>query len=225
MMKKKPAHFAFLFVLLGVVLGWVGAGFRLNGLYEDRRASLEQAWANEVKYARQEICGDNRFHRAESDPEIRAKLSAYSPSPNEVISVSYIGGYGATDTDLRLYGNGELRVERTGKSETLATLPADRCAAFFRRVLSSGVLNYSDDLVFLKERLLRPTSTRGVTCNPMTLFRISVPALQVEKEISAYTPEIELENYPDIIELQLLVQLERDLLGLVHQGFTLWERQ
>jgi hypothetical protein len=47
----------------------------------------------------------------------------------------------------------------------------------------------------------------------------------VEKAIAAYTPEIELENYPDIIELQLLVQLEKDLLGLVPQGFTLRERQ
>jgi hypothetical protein len=223
-MKKRVVGSAAL-VLLAFVSGWAGACVLIQRQGKERLASQQKIWEDRVKSMRSEIYGNNDFHTENGSPEIKAKLGAYTPSrPDEVISLSYVGGMAGRDTHLSLFGNGELRMEREDRSQLLTTLSKDRCKLFFHRVLTSGVLNYSDDVVALKESLLPPDMQRGVTCNPQTHFRISVPDFQVEKAISIYTPQIELENYPDIVEFQLIVQLEKEILELVPKDYPLWER-
>lgn len=216
-------------VLLGFVLGWLAACVVIQRQATERLATLENEWKDrwtkEAKSLRQEIYGPNYFHDPETFPEIQAKLTAYTPSGSEeVMTLSYVGGLGGSDTHLGLNGNGELWVDRHGERQLITTLSRERCEAFFRRILTSGILNYSEGVVELKRDLLAPEVGHGVTCSPTTGIRISIPGLEVEKEISIYTPQVELENYPDIVEYQLIAQFENELIALVPKDFPLWER-
>ena len=59
----------------------------------------------------------------------------------------------------------------------------------------------------------------------MTEIHLSVPELEVEKRISIYAPQVELENYPDIIDYQLVVQMTKELRELIPKEFPQWERR
>lgn len=213
------------------VCGWVGACIHLQRQFAQRQIHLQEQslseikqWQVNVKSLRQEIYGSNNFHRRDASPEIRTQLTDFSPSKSaEYITLGYVGGLGSSDLHLSLYGDGTLYSEVRGKRQLISTIPHDRCKSFFHRVLTSGILNYSESVVALKKDLLAPNTRRGVTDLPRTEIHISVPDLNVEQVISVYAPVVELANFPDIVEFQLIVQLEKEILSLVPKDYPLWK--
>ena len=91
------------------------------------------------------------------------------------------------------------------------------------RVITSGLLNYSDGIGEIKQDLARPDSMSYVTDMPVTEIRISVPELGIDKFISIYAPQVELRNYPDIVELQLVASLENEILSFVPDDDPVWK--
>ena len=56
-------------------------------------------------------------------------------------------------------------------------------------------------------------------------LRLHAPAMEVEKEVKIYEPEVELRNYPDIVEFQIYLRLEKELLALVPESDPDWKTQ
>ena len=214
--------------ILGFVCGWICACIILQQQFAERQArSLEQArkeLGDKAKNLRQQIFGSNNFHQEEISPIVKAQLAGFAPSKSiEYITLAYIGGLGGSDFHLTLYGDGTIYSEDHGRRQLISTIPPDRCNSFFHRVLTSGILNYSEDIVALKEELLAPDRSIGVTDRANTEIRISVPKLKVEQAISVYAPDVELKNFPDIIEFQTITQIEHEILDLVPKGYPLWK--
>lgn len=183
-----------------------------------KMASQQMAFDGSIADMRRQILGENPYHKPGVDRDADAKLAAYDPANSSgSITLSYVGGYRehSDGPHYCLTGNGEISVEREGKRQLVGKLEPDACRAFFLKVLRSGLLNYSEDLVGAKMALARPMPESGVTCAATTNIRISVPELGVEKRIAVYTPEIELKNYPDIIEFKIITELEKAILELV----------
>lgn len=76
----------------------------------------------------------------------------------------------------------------------------------------------------MKKDLDRPNSISFVDDAADVEISISVPELGVNKTVSIYAPDTELKNFPDIIELQILTRLEREILELVPKGDPDWSR-
>jgi len=76
----------------------------------------------------------------------------------------------------------------------------------------------------LKKDLDRPISTSHANDAADVEIKISVPELGVNKTVSIYAPDVELKNFPDIIELQIFTRLEREILDLVPKGDPDWFR-
>ena len=217
--------------LLGFVCGWICACIVLQRQFAQRQLNLQKElhydirkWQDNVKSLRQHIYGSNNFHRDDAAPAIKALLTAFAPSRStEFITLTYVSGLGDSDHGLNLYGNGTLESEVRGVRQLISTIPNDRCKSFYYRVLTSGILNYSEGIVALKVGLLDSNRSRGVTDRPNTEIRISVPELKINKTISVYAPDVELENFPDIIEFQLITQIEKEILDLVPKDYPLWK--
>lgn len=110
-----------------------------------------------------------------------------------------------------------------GATRKVGTLDQGRCADFFKRVITSGVLNYSNDVIELKVDLTHPPSHAGVLDASDTEFRISVPELGIEKKISLEAPaQSQLKSNPDIIEFQLVATLENEILEFLPKDDPLW---
>lgn len=75
----------------------------------------------------------------------------------------------------------------------------------------------------MKRDLLLPQSWKGVTDHPTTRIRISVPEMKAGLDVSVYAPEVDLENFPDIIELKLITRLKNELLALVPKNDSFWK--
>ncbi|MCW1916581.1 hypothetical protein OJ996_23540 [Luteolibacter sp. GHJ8] len=210
-------------------LSMLASGFVLSGYLHwtrdvARRDEDEARHAEEVAGLRQRIFGDNYFHHEGLSPEMDSRLAAFDPAKDgSRLSLSYAGGMSGRELHLVLSGDGSLESEENGESERLATIPAGQCRSVFLQVLRSGFLNYSEGTVELKRELLWPGSRRSVTDNPDTVIRITAPMLEIDKTVSIYTPQVELDNYPDIIEYQIFTRIEKDMLALVPEGKSPWK--
>ncbi len=137
--------------------------------------------------------------------------------------MSYVGGYGVSDAHIRIQTNGVVMVTNNDVSREVVALDQARCSEFFMRVITSGLLNYSDEIIEIKQDLERPDSMSGVTDLPMTEIHVSIPELEIDKVISIYAPQVELRNYPDIVELQLVASLENEILSFVPDDDPVWK--
>jgi hypothetical protein len=221
-LKNKMQKIVVFSAFIGFFFGWILACIFLQRQFLQRQLrSQEQLredtlqYSNNVKSLRQEIYGSNKFHREDASPDTKELLTSFVPSTNdEYISLAYVGDFGALDYRLTLCGNGSLYKEALGKHQLISNIPRDQCSMFFHHVLTSGILNYSESIVSLKVDLLNPLKLKGVTDRPTTEIRISIPKLKIDKFISVYAPDIELQNFPDIIEFQLVTQIEKEILDL-----------
>jgi hypothetical protein len=217
-------------VVTAFVSGWIGACVILQGQFTERQLHLQERmrgeikqWQAHVKTLRQTLYRPD-LHRTEDAPDKEALYAEFVPSKTtENITLSYVANMGGRDFHIILYGNGDLYSEDGGKRHRISSIPNERCIAFFRSVLTSGILNHSDEVLTLKMGLLDSEKSGQVTDRGLTKIHISVPDLNIKKAISISAPDIELENFPDIIELQLFTQLEKSLLDLVPEGFPLWK--
>lgn len=188
---------------------------------------MEEHFRSLIAELRQRIYGPNQFHLADFS-EAKAQLDAFDPAKSAgSITLSYIGGMdgsiGGSDLHLQLRADGSLSSDNHGRRRLITTIPPERCAAVFRRVLTSGLLNYSEGIIELKKDLLPPDGWKMVTDNPSTEIHVFVPELKTEQTVSVYAPDVELKNFPDIIEFQIITQLEKEILELVPKDYPLWK--
>lgn len=210
--------------LVSFALGWVSVCFRVQKSADDRIARAEAEHASEIARIRQRIYGANYFHLKGVSSEDDARLEQFDPAASKgAIAMSYVGGLGGADIQLRIQADGTVSVTDHGVSRKVSILDQDRCADFFRRVLTSGILNFSPDVVELKADLTQPYMLGGGLDAPMTNFQISVPELGIDKEFSVCSPKSELKHFPDIVEIQLVAALENEIQSFVPKDDPFWK--
>lgn len=210
-------------VTLSLVILAFAAGFQLAShflIVSSNRS--EKRFKESIKGMQQRIYGNNYFHLEGIDPESDVRLNAFNPAKSGgTIRLAYSSVWN-NDCNLTLNGDGTLTSENKSGSRVVTTLDQDRCKAFFRKTLASGLLNYSQQTVDLKKDLDLSNTIMDVYDAAYVEIRISAPELEVNKTISIYAPDVELENFPDIIELQIFSSLEREIVDLVPKGDPDW---
>lgn len=212
-------------VTLSLVTLAFAAGFQLAShflIVSSNRS--EKRFKESIKGMQQRIYGNNYFHLEGIDSESDVRLNAFDPTKTGgTIRLAYSSVWN-NDCSITLNGDGTLTSETKSGSRVVTTLDRDRCKGFFRKTLSSGLLNYSQQTVELKKDLDRPNSISHINDAADVEISISAPELGVNKTVSIYAPDTELENFPDIIELQIFSRLEREILELVPKGDPDWSR-
>jgi len=190
----------------------------------ERISNLKAEQARLITTLRQRIYGGNYLHSKGISKEDDARLERFDPVGSKgFITLSYVGGLGDSDTHLRIEANGSVFAIEHGATRKVLTLDRDRCAEFFMRVMTSGILNFSGDVIELKVDLTYPSSRVGLIDAPNTGFHISIPELGIEKKLSLYAPPSSLlKSNPDIIEFQLVCTLEKDILSLIPKDDPFW---
>lgn len=211
-------------VLPSFVLGWVSVCFRVQRSADERIAHEKAGHARDVAQIRQRIYGPNYFHCKGVSPNDDARLEQFNPFGGKgAVSMSYVGGLGGSDSRLQIQADGSVLLTDHGASRKVCVLDQNQCTEFFKRVMKSGILNYSQDVIDLKLDLTRPDTSSGIRDAPMTEFVISVPELQISKEFSICSPKYELKHHPDIIEFQLVAALEDEILGFIPKDDAFWK--
>ena len=92
------------------------------------------------------IYGPNTFHwTGDYNRETKELIEAYDPAiSGGRIRVGYSGEL--SESYLELAGTGELHAGRNGQRKLVTTIDPKRCREIFHRTLTSGILNYSDDM-------------------------------------------------------------------------------
>jgi hypothetical protein len=185
----------------------------------DNAGLIKSSHAEEVRELRQTIYGSNRFHSSNYSPDLSEQLSAFDPRSAECfLRLSYER---SKEYSLELRGDGTLLSIVDGKIRRVATLGEEETKEVFLRVISSGLLNYSDDVVKLKRELTVVPAMDGYpNC---TVFVISVPQLNAEKTIRIDYLETEARTFPDIVEYRLMLDSKKTMTDLVPAGVNYWE--
>ena len=175
----------------------------------------------------QEIYGTNYLHLHGIDKEEEARLAAFDPTRgSNTLRLSYSSWGGSRVLTLR--GDGTLVSETESGTRTLAVIDPDRCKVLFHKVLTSGLLNYSEEVIQMKERLDKKLKTHGTVtevCDGSHVkISITAPEVELDKAIGIYEPEVALKNHPDIIEFRLFIDLEKEILSLVPENDPDWHR-
>lgn len=210
-------------VLIPFVLGWVGACIRVQHQASERLAHMEERHAEAIASVRQRIYGANYFHQKGISPEDDSRLEQFKPVDSKgSIIMSYVGGLGGADVHLQIHANGDIFVNDHGVSRKVVTLDQERCTNFFMQVITSGLLNCSDAVIELKRDLARPDSTTHRYDAPDTELHIQIPELDVDQRI-AIEAQVEVRNFPDIIEYQLAASLEKEILSFIPKDDPYWK--
>lgn len=207
------------------------AGFSLAWNYvivsgTERLAHLDKS--------RRELCqnvyGRNYLHVQGVDTKAEARLAAFDPAHgSNTLQLIYSNPF-AGEAGLTLQGDGTLVSKTKNGTRKVAVIDHELCMALFHKVLTSGLLNYSEDVIRLKESLDYKLGGPGyakkhVDDGSDVEIRITVPELEVDKEISIYEPGVALENHPDIIEFQLLIDLEKEIQNLAPEDDPDWRNK
>lgn len=207
-----------------VILAFV-AGFQLAShflIVSSNRS--EKRFKASIKDMQQRIYRGQNLHEEKIDPESKDVLDAFDPAKGGgTIRLAYSSVWN-DDCSLTLNGDGTLTSENKSGSRVVTIVDQDRCKAFFRETLASGLLSYSQQTVDLKKDLNPPNSISFVDDAADVEISISVPELGVNKSVFIYAPDTELKNYPDIVDLQIFSRLEREILELVPNGDPDWSR-
>jgi hypothetical protein len=200
---------------------FAGAAWSIHRAHSQAQYELS-AQIEKLEEIQRNIYGSNTFHWTSGYyRETTDRIDAYDPAiSGGRIRVAYSGML--SESYLELAGTGELHAGRNGQEKLVTTIDPQRCREIFHRTLTCGILNYSDDVVGLKQDLIRGGG-KSVTCVGPTRIDITVAELGVSKVIEILTPEIERENHPHIIEYKLVVDLQDEINGLVPAGFPLWK--
>lgn len=184
---------------------------------------MEERQAASIASIRQRIYGSNYFHQKGISPEDDRRLEQFTPANSKgSITMSYVGGLGSADTHIQIQADGSISVIDHEVSRNVLTLDPERCADFFMWVITSGLLNCSDEVIEIKRDLAYPHSRTSRYDAPTTEFRIHIPELDVDKKF-AIDAQIQLRNYPEIIEYQLAVTLEEDILSFIPKDDLFWK--
>ena len=183
----------------------------MQNLSTERIAFLKEQQAKDLLSIRKRIYGNNYFHTKGFSLEADARLERFEPLRSKgEITLSYVRGLKGTGTQLQIQGDGSITVVDHGTTRKVGTLEQGRCAEFFRRVITSGLLNYSDQVIEIKRDLAPPYSFRMQSDATIPEFRIRIPELDIDKVFSI-DGEFESRNYPDIIEYKLAAALEEEI--------------
>lgn len=214
---------AFLIALLCISSFCAGAMY-VSKHEKGNREFEESRHLASIARLRQNIYGPNLFHWKSELSEANRKLSKFDASISKgFMTLSYRGGLGASNISLRVSGDGSIYVLEPGQENRLVCPPnPQRGADFFKRVLKSGILNYSDAVIDLKVDLLTPLRHASVSDSPQTIFDIVIPELDVDCHFAVYAPEVKSQNYPDIIEYKLALEIEKTILQLVPPDDPFW---
>jgi hypothetical protein len=200
----------------------VAACIRVQHQATERMARMEERQADSIASIRQGIYGPNYFHRKGISQEDDRRLEQFDPAGSKgSITISYVGGIGGADNHFQIQADGSILAIDHGVSRKVWTLDQGRCSDFFKRVITSGLLNCSDEVIGIKRDLAHPDSMTSRFDAPSTEFRIFVPELDTDKRI-ALDAQIELRNFPDIIEYQLVAALEKEILSFVPKDDRIW---
>lgn len=222
-LKKRALPIAAL-TLISFALGWVCVCFRVQFSADERIARVEAEQGRLITTLRQRIYGTNFFHNKGLSSEDDARMEGFDPAASKgFITLSYVGGMGHSNTQLKIECNGAVSVTEHGVTRKAATMNQGRCSDFFKRVLTSGVLNYSHDVITLKKALTYPLWYAAAGLEPDTDFEISIPELGIEKTILLDAPaQSEIKSNPDIIEFQLIAKIENEILGFIPKDDPFW---
>ena len=208
-----------MFAMIGAVMfavGWFCACLWIGKQWNESRAYLIAQHNDEMKRLCGRTYGSNYLDTPGIDPDADKRLKEFDWAQcSGSITLSYYNGLANFERHMRVEANGMVSVIRNGELIQTASIEATRCAAFFRKTLASGILNYSEEVVKLKEDLLKPDSITSVCDASTVALEIVIPGLDVSKSISVYAPDVESKNYPDIIELRLLTEIESEMRTLV----------
>jgi hypothetical protein len=197
-------------LLLVVPLAFYGGIYFSQKRGFDRAAYLESSQAEEVRKLRQTIYGSNYFHSAAHLPKQAARLAGFDPRSQDCfLRLSYLG---AKRRSLELRGDGTLHSTIDGRVSLVTTLGEKETKDVFLRVVSSGLLNYSESTVQLKRAL---AAVKVIDGRNDTQFVISVPQLDANKVIEIHELDAEVRNVPDIIEYRLMLDFEKAMTELV----------
>ncbi|MCW1922272.1 hypothetical protein OKA05_06885 [Luteolibacter arcticus] len=202
-------------ICMSFMAGWIVSRVGAMRMVKAQTAAVEAQHADKVKELR-EYASVPMFTGPDGDwvsPE--AGLKKFEPSPEDSVTLSHTGGLGGIDRHIKITGDGAVTVSDSSGTKQVNTLSKAACADYFRKVISSGLAGYSEEAVQLKRDLAYPETTRHVTCAGDTRFRVLVPQLKVNRDFSICLPEIESQNFPDIIEYRSAVEIEKEILGLV----------
>ncbi len=184
---------------------------------------MEERHAGAIASVRQRIYGSNYFHQKGISPEDDRRLEQFKPADSEgSIIMSCVGSLGGADVHLQIRADGDIFVNDHGVSRKVVTLDQERCTNFFMQVITSGLLNCSDAVIEIKRDLARPDSTTHRYDAPDTEFHIQIPELDVDNRI-AIEAQVELRNFPDIIEYQLAASLEKEILSFIPKDDPYWK--
>ena len=212
-------------LLLVVPLAFFG-GIYFNGMRAFNLAAyLEASHADEGRKIRRTIYGSNRLHSAAYSPDVAEQLSAFDPrSAKCFLRLSYVGGYrDVRENSLELKGDGTFHATVDGRSRLLTTLQDEQTREIFVRLVSSGLMNYEEGTVQLKQELMRPSALYSSTGDAVMKLTIHVPQLSAEKIIEIYALDSVAKTFPDIIEYQLILDFEKTMTDLVPAGVNYWE--
>jgi len=200
------------------------AGFYLAGRCMLTTADRDaKQFLSTIKDLRQRIYGRNYDHYQGIDLERKARLAAYDPATSKgSISVTTSSIWSKGDHCLRLRGDGALDSVIGDQTRLITTLGHERTKELFQQFLTSGILNYSEGVIDLKKDLVRPPAIALVDDAAYVEIRIFAPELEVDKSVTIYAPDVEVRNYPDIIENQIFIRLEKSMLDLVPAGDADW---
>jgi len=211
--------------LMGVsfAFGWTGACIRVQQQASERLARLEEAQSASIATIRQRIYGPDFSHKRGISSKDDVRLGGFDPIASKgAVTLSYIGGMGDADCHLEIQTNGKVLITDHEVSREVTRLDPQRCAEFFRRVITNGILNYSDDVIEIKRDLAHPSSISGRLDAPSTEFHIRVPELEIDKRFGV-DAEIEARNFPDIIEYQQAAGLQKEILDLIPKDDPFWK--
>jgi hypothetical protein len=215
----KRAAIIIVLVLLSFSLGWVGACYRMWHAADQKIAFAKNEQARHIREIHEHIYGPTYFHEKGSTfkNEDAVRLEHFDPATSKgFITLSYVGGRGEADIHLKIECTGAVSIQEHGTTRKLPPLDQKICSDFFKRMIASGIINYSNDVIAIKTDLPDRDSCTSVLHAPQTEFLISIPELGIEKTIPLTAPAPDLlKSNPDIIEYQLVATLEHEMLGFI----------
>ena len=191
--------------------GWVLSKVSSERVMTARISAVEARHADQVKTLR-EIPSLPSFTGPDGKwVDETTGLKSFRPTSEDSVTWSKIRNPFGPDQEIKVSGDGAVTVSDATGTRQVATLSEARCSDFFKKVISGGLANYSDEAVCLKMLLQEPESdTRGCFA-PTTRVRIVIQELKVDRKFEIYDPEVESKNYPDIIEYRSAVEMEKEI--------------
>jgi hypothetical protein len=202
---------------MSFIAGWLVSRADAMRMVKASIAIVETQHADEVKGLRERASVPYFDYDGPDDQPVDQDLALrnFEPSPDDSVTLSQTGGMGGIDRHIKVSADGSITISDGSGTRQATILSKASCRDFFRKVLASRLACYSEEVVELKRDLAYPGTMHNVTCAVTTRFRILIPELKVDREFSIYVPEVQLKNYPDIIEYRSAAEIEKEIHSFV----------